>query len=66
MKSKKCGLANKIQCFVRVAMLEKIRERPRKAIKYCIEFSSKIDPKPFKKSRPMAFAAKLDKKGSPG
>ena len=44
-KSEKCVLAYRIQCFVRVAMLEKTRERPGKSIKFSIELLSKIDPK---------------------
>ena len=43
-KSEKYVLAYKMQCFVRVAMLEKIRERPGKIIKILIEFSSNFNP----------------------
>ena len=56
----------KIQCFVRVAMLEKLRVGLEKNVSFSIDFSSKIDYKSIEKSRNTIFAAKIDEKSLPG
>ena len=58
---KKCLPYRKKQCFVKVAMLQKMTDKLKKHNNFFVNFSSKIDAKSSQKSRKTREATKVDK-----